>query len=122
MCITITPAALKFMRRMLRMSGNPAAGFRLRATPGGCSGVSIEFSVEATAPEGDVTTEYGDIAIHMPPATEALLDRCTLDFSDAAHVSGFTVLDPKGGGCGCSSAGGEAGRAVIDISRLRRGS
>ncbi len=121
MGMTITQAALKFMRRLLRMSGNPAAGIRLLASPGGCSGTSVEFSVEAAAPKGDVTTEYEGVTIHMPPATQALLDLCTLDFSDAAHASGFTVQDPKGGGCACSGAGGVAGAAVVDISRLRRG-
>ncbi|MHB1672272.1 MAG: HesB/IscA family protein [Acidiferrobacter sp.] len=116
--MTITPSALKFMRRMLRMSGNPAHGFRLLAAPGGCSGMSVEFTVEAAAPAGDVTMQYEDVTLHMSPATQALLERCTLDFSDAAHSSGFTVMDPKGSGCGCSSAG--AGAAVVDISALKR--
>ena len=119
MCMTITPSALTFMRRLLRMSGNPSSGIRLLATPGGCSGTTVEFSVEASGFEGDVTVEYEGLSIHMPPPTQELLDRCTLDFSDTPHSSGFTVLDPKGGGCGCSAAG--EGAAVVDISRLRRG-
>ena len=121
MCMTITQAALTFMRRLLRMSGNQAAGVRLLAGPGGCSGMTVEFSIEAVALKGDVTTEYEGVTIHMPPATRALLDHCTLDFSDAAHASGLTVIDPRGGGRACSSAGAVAGAAVVDISRLKRG-
>jgi Fe-S cluster assembly iron-binding protein IscA len=42
---TLTPAALKFMRRMVRFSETPAGGFRLTVTPGGCSGSIAEFTV-----------------------------------------------------------------------------
>lgn len=119
MCMTITPSALKFMRRMLRMSGHPTSGIRLQATPHGCSGTSVEFSVEAFGSHDDVTTKYEDLTIYMPPATEEILNRCTLDFSDAIHSSGFTVLDQKGGNCGCSTA--DPRSAIVDISRLKRG-
>ena len=50
--VTITPAAAKFINRIVRFSGLPAgAGLRLAVTPGGCSGYSSEFSAEA-APQG----------------------------------------------------------------------
>lgn len=119
MCMIITPSALNFMRRMLRLGGNPASGFSLVATPGGCSGTSVEFGVEPAAPDGYVTMQYEGITIHMPPATQTLLKGCTLDFADTLHGTGFVVRDPKGGGCGCATDSG--GAAVVDISRLRRG-
>ena len=40
MDITITPAAQKFMRRMVRFGGDGATGFRLLVSPGGCSGLA----------------------------------------------------------------------------------
>ena len=46
MDITITPAAQKFMRRMVRFGGDGATGFRLLVSPGGCSGLASEFTVE----------------------------------------------------------------------------
>ncbi len=119
MNITITPSALKFMRRMLRMSGRPASGIRLLATPGGCSGISVDFTIETAPCDGDVTAEYEGLVIHMPLVTCELLDRCTVDFSDAVHSSGFTVFNPNSGGCGCQTAGHDA---VVDISRLKRNS
>ncbi|WP_298139735.1 iron-sulfur cluster assembly accessory protein [Acidiferrobacter sp.] len=116
MCTTITPSALAFMRRMLRLSGNPAYAIRLLATPGGCSGLGIDLSVEAKASEGDVTTEYEGLTLHMPPATQALLEGCTLDFADTVHSSGFVVRGSQGA-CGCQGAA--VAPAVIDVSRLR---
>ncbi len=119
MSMTITPSALNFMRRMLRMSGCPTSGIRLLATPGGCSGTSVDFTIEASPCDGDITTGYEGLVVHMPQATWELLDRCTVDFSDAAHASGFTVLDPKSGACGCQPSGNAA---TVDISRLKRSS
>ena len=44
---SVTPAALKFIQRMVRFGGaGPRAGFRLEVSPGGCSGMSSAFSVE----------------------------------------------------------------------------
>ena len=53
MDITITPAAQKFMRRMVRFGGDGATGFRLLVSPGGCSGLASEFTVEPAAPALD---------------------------------------------------------------------
>lgn len=48
MDLTITPSAAKFIQRMVRFGGaGEGAGFRLSVSPGGCSGLASEFSVEA---------------------------------------------------------------------------
>ena len=44
--MTVTPAAEKFMRRMVRFSSHPGGGFRLTVSPGGCSGYNSAFTVE----------------------------------------------------------------------------
>ena len=48
MQFTITPAAQKFVRRIIQFSVNPNGGFRLRVSPGGCSGLSAEYDVEVS--------------------------------------------------------------------------
>ena len=49
--LTITPAAAKFINRIVRFAGLGAgAGLRLAVTPGGCSGYASEFSPEACSP------------------------------------------------------------------------
>ncbi|MDU6731387.1 MAG: iron-sulfur cluster assembly accessory protein, partial [Bradyrhizobium sp.] len=40
MNFTLTPAAQKFMRMMLRADGTAGSGFRLAVSPGGCSGLA----------------------------------------------------------------------------------
>ena len=48
--LKLTPAAEKFISRMVRFGGaGENAGFRLTVSAGGCSGLASEFSVEAAA-------------------------------------------------------------------------
>ena len=49
MKFTMTPAAHKFVRRMIQFSANPAGGFRLFVSPGGCSDMSAEFELPLAA-------------------------------------------------------------------------
>ena len=47
--LSLTPAAEKFVRRMIRFCGaGEQAGFRLMVSAGGCSGLASEFTVEAS--------------------------------------------------------------------------
>ncbi|HUW98758.1 MAG TPA: iron-sulfur cluster assembly accessory protein [Acidiferrobacter sp.] len=116
MCITITPAALHFMRRIVRLSGRGQSGFRLQVSPGGCSGMSVDFSVEDGPLAEDVVMDYEGMKIFMPLATQTLLEKCTVDFADTLHSSGLTVKDPRSTACGC----GETGVSKVDISALKR--
>ena len=61
MCVTITPRAAKYMRRMVRFGeGSAAAGFRLTVKPGGCSGFDSSFTV-AEVPQD---AHEGTLVIH----------------------------------------------------------
>jgi len=64
--VTITPAAAKFINRIVRFSGMPAgAGLRLAVTPGGCSGYSSEFSPEAAPAAGEQLLEVGGVRLFL---------------------------------------------------------
>jgi iron-sulfur cluster assembly accessory protein len=99
---TLTPAAEKFIRRMLRFSAG-AGGFRLTVTPGGCSGLSAEFDVEAAPRAGDATLTFGDINLYLPAESRILLQDVTIDFSETPTSSGFKFHDPKAEPCGCAT-------------------
>ena len=105
--LTITPAAEKFMRRIVRFSGLSAgAGFRLRVTAGGCSGYSTEFSAETEPLAGDEALALADgLLLFLPAESRLLLEGATLDFVDTPMQSGLTVRGPAAGACGCSGAG-----------------
>jgi iron-sulfur cluster assembly accessory protein len=103
--VTLTPAASKFIQRMVRFSGEPAgAGFRLLVSPGGCSGYNAEFTVEAAPASGDSVVEVSGSRLFLPAESRLLLEGVTIDFADTPTKSGLTFIVPNQAPCACSSS------------------
>jgi len=120
---TVSPAAEKFIRRMVMFSGLPAtAGFRLTVTPGGCSGYNAEFTVEAEPTAGDEVASVNGLKVFMPADTCTLLDGVIVDFADTPTKSGLTFTNPNAAPCACSSSGDAASAAPPTVSRIEIGS
>ena len=114
--VTVTATAEKFMRRMVRFSESPAGGFRLSVSPGGCSGLSAQFSVEPQPRPGDAELGVNGLRLFLPAESRLLLDGVTVDFSESPTQSGLTFVDPKAASCGCSSSAPAGAPAVASIS------
>lgn len=93
--LSITPAAEKFIKRMLRFDGGPNSGFRLLVSPGGCSGLSAEFEVANGPAGGETVHEIQGMKFFLPAQSRLLLKDCTMDFQETATSSGFKFQDPK---------------------------
>ncbi|QXX74973.1 Iron-binding protein IscA [Methylovirgula sp. HY1] len=93
--LTITPAAEKFVRRMLRFDGGPTSGLRLSVAPGGCSGLSAEFEVANAPANGESVHEVNGMKFFLPEQSCVLLQDVTMDFQETATSSGFKFQDPK---------------------------
>ncbi|SDC76071.1 HesB/IscA family protein [Paraburkholderia lycopersici] len=121
--LTVTAAAEKFMRRIVRFSGLPAgAGFRLLVSPGGCSGYHAEFSAEAAPQPGEQTVEVNGLRLFLPAESRLLLDGVTIDVVDTPTQSGLTFANPNQAPCACSSSGAsEQGVARIEVGAIGRG-
>lgn len=123
MNITITPAAEKFMRRMVRFSGAPAgAGFRLSVAPGGCSGYSSEFTIEERARTGDAMLDVNGLTVYLPAQSRLLLEGATVDFVDTPAASGLSFRLPQGEACACASgsAAKPPAQATVDVASIAR--
>lgn len=105
MDMTITAAAEKFIRRMLRMGGG-SGGFRLVVSAGGCSGLSGNFSVESAPTAGDAVYEHNGLQLFLPAESRLLLQGVTVDFADTPTQTGLVFHDPKAsaGSCGSGKA------------------
>lgn len=103
MDVSITPAAEKFIKRMLRLGGAEGSGFRLVVTAGGCSGLAGDFSIEAQPRAGDVVVEHNGMTFFLPAESRMLLNGVTIDFADTPTQTGLVFHDPKASACGCSS-------------------
>ncbi|MGD0679074.1 MAG: iron-sulfur cluster assembly accessory protein [Polyangiaceae bacterium] len=115
--IVISEGAEKFMRRMTRFGGLGAgAGFRLVVSPGGCSGLSAEFSIEQEAKAGDEAVVVNGLRLFIPAESAKLLAGVTVDFVDTAMQQGLTFFSP-GAPASCSDS---ARPAMVQLSELPR--
>jgi iron-sulfur cluster assembly accessory protein len=112
----LTPAAQKFIGRIVRFSGLPAgAGLSLKVSPGGCSGYSAEFAAAAAPKDGEQAFEVCGLKIFLAAQSHLLLDGVTIDFKETATSSGLSFINPNQAACGCSSAEGAVPAAVAKI-------
>lgn len=120
--VHVTPAAQKFMRRMVRCSEHPGGGFRLSVAPGGCAGYSSQFSVEPAAQRGDSEIALDGLRLFLPAETRLLLDGMTVDFTETATRAGLTFVNPNAEACACSTAGDTRppAQATVSLSSIRR--
>jgi iron-sulfur cluster assembly accessory protein len=112
---------------MIRFNGGtPTHGFRLLVSPGGCSGLSAEFTVESGPLEGDAVFEASGLRLFLPAQSRLLLDGATIDFKDTPMESGLTFITPHAGNCGCSSSGSDHGHgehsapATVSVASIQR--
>jgi iron-sulfur cluster assembly accessory protein len=119
--MTITAAAEKFIRRMLRMGGE-GGGFRLVVSTGGCSGLSGDFSIESQPTAGDAVYEHKGLRLFLPAESRLLLQGVTVDFADTPTQTGLVFHDPKAsaGSCGSSSKDALPSVGSVDISKIVR--
>ncbi|MEN6585463.1 MAG: iron-sulfur cluster assembly accessory protein [Sulfuricella sp.] len=119
MDLTITLKAGNFMRRMVRFGhAGASAGFRLIVSPGGCSGLSSEFSIEANPQFGDYVLEQDDLKVFLPQPSRELLEGYTIDFADTMMETGLKFFNPNARGvCGCgTSAPGDTDPTVATVN------
>ena len=122
--VTITPAAAKFINRVVRFSGLPPdAGLRLAVTPGGCSGYASEFSAASTPAADEQMLEVGGVRLFLGAESRLMLNGYTIDFVEKPTQSGLTFTDPNKGACACSTAeaGMPSGVTKIAVGAITRG-
>jgi iron-sulfur cluster assembly protein len=120
MCVTITPAAATFIKRMVRFGGgNAESGFRLTVKAGGCSGFDSSFSVEP-AQTSDTIVEQEGVRVFLPEATCELLRGHTIDFAESRMDGGLKFSKPGAAhvcGCGEGSSQKKSGQSTVMFMR-----
>ena len=104
MNLTLTPAAEKFISRLLRFDGGPGSGLSLKVSPGGCSGLAAEFNVAKAPAAGEKPFAFNSVTLFLAADSRLLLDGVTIDFADTPLQSGFVFHDPKQVACGHTAA------------------
>lgn len=105
MCVTLTPAAATYMRRMVRFGeGTADCGFRLTVKAGGCSGFDSSFTIEAAPQADDTVVEQHGARLFLTKASCELLRGFTIDFAESRLDGGLTFTNPGAPHvCGCGA-------------------
>jgi iron-sulfur cluster assembly accessory protein len=111
----LTPAADKFIRRMLRFAAKTTTGFRLKVRPGGCSGFAIEFDLAAEPASSEKVWEHEGLRIFLDRESRVLLDGATLDFQEGLSQTGFVITNHKQ-----SAGAGRKAPAFVSVEALQK--
>jgi iron-sulfur cluster assembly accessory protein len=104
--VELTPAAEKFIRRMMRFTANQEAVFRLKVTPGGCSGFAVEFDLADKPGANEVVWEHSGLRLAFDQKTRLLLNGGVVDFIESLSSTGFAVTIPGVSSECCSPTSG----------------
>ncbi len=121
MCVTLTPAAAKFMKTMSRLGqAGAVGGFRLNVKPGGCSGFDSSFSIEAAPHDGDTLIEQEGVRLFLDAASCELLRGYTIDFKESRLEGGLSFSNPGVVQSCCGSGSGAGKPAAATVSCMPR--
>jgi iron-sulfur cluster assembly accessory protein len=112
----LTVAAEQFIRRMMRFAPGATAGFRMRVSPGGCSGLSVTFDLASEQGQNEALWTPSGLRIFFDPASSLLLDGAVVDFVETRSHTGFTVTIKATAGQSCSQDA-----TLVPIGSLVRG-
>ncbi|MHB1203818.1 MAG: HesB/IscA family protein [Acidithiobacillus sp.] len=106
MDVTFTPKAERFIQRMITFNGGGSeSGFRLAVAPGGCSGLSYDFSVVNAPEPGDYSLESNGIKVFVAHGSLMFLDGMVVDCEDSLINTGLVFKNPNAASsCGCGTS------------------
>jgi iron-sulfur cluster assembly accessory protein len=100
----LTLAAEAFIRRMVRFAAGPMPGFKLKVSPGGCSGLATEFDLAGELQGNDLVWEHQGLRIFLDPESRELLEGATVDFTESFTHTGLVVKTQGPSSVACSSS------------------
>ena len=104
--VTITPAAVKQIKRLREKKGDEQLGLRLGVKGGGCSGLSYVMRFEESASAKDTVYEVDGVTVMIDPKSARFIGGMTLDYSTANLLEGgWKYINPNAAkSCGCGTS------------------
>jgi iron-sulfur cluster assembly protein len=102
--ITISPAAVSEVKRLLDKENKPELGLRIGVRSGGCSGMSYMLGFDTKKDDDNVQTVEG-IPLFVDAKSAVYLEGTQLDYTDGLQGRGFTFNNPNATrSCGCGES------------------
>lgn len=102
--ITLTPAAVAYLRELIPLSDRPHRGLRIFVEKGGCSGLSYGMTIAEPQPT-DSRLCFEDTQVFVDADSSRLLAGCEIDYDDSLTSTGFKIRNPNAKQtCGCGTS------------------
>lgn len=103
--ISLTPAAVEWVKRIRTKEGKEGQALRLGVKAGGCSGYSYFMGFTAAPRANDLVLTYEDLTVYVDPRSLELLDGTVVDYQRGLLGSGIQFQNPRvKKSCGCGES------------------
>ncbi len=103
--VGLSEAAVAKVRSLREKDARDDLRFRIAVQPGGCSGLTYEYSFDDRLLDGDSTVDFGGVELVVDKMSVDHLNGTTIDFVDTIEKQGFQIDNPNAsGGCACGDS------------------
>ena len=103
--VTLSDAAAAKAKSLLDQEGRDDLALRMAVQPGGCAGLRYNLFFDDRALDGDLTVEFGGVALTVDRMSAPYVQGATIDFVDSIEKQGFTIDNPNAtGSCACGDS------------------
>lgn len=103
--ITITDAAAEKVKDLMKKEGQENVALRIEVVPGGCSGMSYDFSFDDKQREDDMVVEKNGLKVFVDEASMEYIGGSVVNYVETLHEAGFKIENPNAkSSCGCGSS------------------
>lgn len=103
--VVLTDAAATKAKALLDQEGRDDLALRIAVQPGGCAGLRYNLFFDDRALDGDLTVEFGGVALTVDRMSAPYVQGASIDFVDTIEKQGFTIDNPNASGsCACGDS------------------
>ena len=103
--ITLSPAALKEVKRLINVQGLTEGGLRLGVKGGGCSGLSYTINFDEKIGQHDQVHDVDGVKVIVDAKSAIYLQGTQLDFQKDLMGGNFKFVNPNADKtCGCGES------------------
>ncbi len=104
--VTLTPAAVKQVKRLMERRAGETLGLRIGVKGGGCSGLSYLMALEPTPRATDMVYDIDGVQVMIDPKSARFVQGVVLDYSIANLLEGgWKWINPNAAkSCGCGTS------------------
>ena len=101
----LTDAAAAKAKALLDQEGRDDLALRIAVQPGGCAGLRYTLFFDDRSLDGDVTAEFGGVALTIDRMSAPYVQGAVIDFVDTIEKQGFTIDNPNAqNSCACGDS------------------